>query len=213
MLRKVLVTGFEAFGKEKTNPTAKLAAGLDGKRVLGSRIVGVVLPVSYRRVGESLRTALDEHKPDVVLGTGLWGGRSDVTVERVGINLMNARMPDNDGFLPKDVPIIAGGPAAYFSSLPHRKIIEHLRKAGIPATASYSAGTFICNALLYHLMNASAREGVPRIGGFLHVPNEPAEVALREGAFGMSKPSMALPLMQKAVEVAIIESLGALSRS
>jgi len=212
-LGKVLVTGFEPFGKEKANPTEKLARTLDGRCIGGFEVVGAVLPVSYRRVGESLREVLAKEEPDVVVATGLWGGRTDISVERVAVNVMDARIPDNDGFSPRDSPVVRGGPAAYLSTFPYAKILSDLRKAGVPATLSYSAGTFICNALFYHLLHQSNRTGLPKLAGFLHVPNEPEAVVAREGSFGMSKPSMSLELLQEAVGLAVRDTTLAAGRA
>ncbi len=200
---KILVTGFEAFGKDRSNPTERLARAFDGKRIGGFEVVGEVMPVSYRRIGVSLRKSLDREGPDAVVATGLWKGRTDVTVERVAVNVMDARIPDNDGYRPKDSPVVRGGPAAYLSTFPYHEILAHLREAGVPSTLSYSAGTFICNALLYHVLHESAKRGIPRLAGFLHVPNDPRSVTLKEGAFGMSKPSMSFELMETAVRVAL----------
>jgi pyroglutamyl-peptidase len=211
-LGKALVTGFEPFGKELGNPTEELAKVFDGRRVGHCVVVGEVLPVSYRRVGRRLHEALESEKPDVVVSTGLWGGRTDVTVERVAVNVMDARIPDSEGFSPKDSPVVKGGPAAYLSTFPYAKILADLKKAGVPVTLSYSAGTFICNALLYHLLHESERSGIPRIAGFIHVPNDPDSVTSKEGSFGMSRPSMSFELMEKAVELAVQDSLAALPR-
>jgi pyroglutamyl-peptidase len=206
-LHRVLVTGFEPFRKENSNPTERLARAFEGRSIGESMVTGRVLPVSYRRVGTSLRLILKKEKPEVVVATGLWGGRTDVTVERVAVNIMDARIPDNDGFSPKDSKVVKGGPAAYFSTFPYTRIVADMRRDEVPATLSYSAGTFICNALLYHLLHYAHRHGIPKLGGFLHVPNLPTDVVSKEGAFGMSKPSMSFTLMEKAVEVAVLDSL------
>ncbi|MGA1974421.1 MAG: pyroglutamyl-peptidase I [Conexivisphaerales archaeon] len=203
----MLVTGFEPFRKENSNPTERLARAFEGRSIGESMVTGRVLPVSYRRVGTSLRLILKKEKPEVVVATGLWGGRTDVTVERVAVNIMDARIPDNDGFSPKDSKVVKGGPAAYFSTFPYTRIVADMRRDEVPATLSYSAGTFICNALLYHLLHYAHRHGIPKLGGFLHVPNLPTDVVSKEGAFGMSKPSMSFTLMEKAVEVAVLDSL------
>lgn len=206
-MHRVLVTGFEPFRKENSNPTERLARAFEGRSIGESMVTGRVLPVSYRRVGTSLRLILKKEKPEVVVATGLWGGRTDVTVERVAVNIMDARIPDNDGFSPKDSKVVKGGPAAYFSTFPYTRIVADMRRDEVPATLSYSAGTFICNALLYHLLHYAHRHGIPKLGGFLHVPNLPTDVVSKEGAFGMSKPSMSFTLMEKAVEVAVLDSL------
>jgi pyroglutamyl-peptidase len=200
-LHRVLVTGFEPFGKEDSNPTAKLANAFDRRRIGESRIVGRVLPVSYRRVGTSLRLLLEEEEPDVVVATGLWAGRTDLTVERVAINVMDARIPDNDGYGPRNAAVVRGGPAAYLSTFPCTKIVTDMKEEGVPATLSYSAGTFICNSLLYHLLHHSHKHAIPKLAGFLHVPYMPEQVVSKEGSSGMSRASMSFALMEKAVAV------------
>jgi pyroglutamyl-peptidase len=207
MLHRVLVTGFEPFGKEDSNPTDRLARAFDGRSIGKSGIVGRVLPVSYRRVGTSLRLILEREKPEVVVATGLWGGRTDLTVERVAVNVMDARVADNDGFSPRDSPVVRGGPAAYLSTFPCMKMVADMRREGVPATLSYSAGTFICNALLYHLLHYAHKRSTPKLAGLLHVPYLPADVVSKEGTYGMSRPSMSFALMVKAVEVAVIDGL------
>ncbi|HVP23922.1 MAG TPA: pyroglutamyl-peptidase I [Conexivisphaerales archaeon] len=210
---RALVTGFEPFGKEESNPSQKLAEAMDGARIGDYDVAGVVLPVSYRRVGASLGEALESEAPDVVISTGLWAGRTDVTVERVALNVMHARIPDNDGYEPKDSPVVRGGPAAYLSTFPYAAILEDIREAGVPATLSYSAGTFICNALLYHVLHQSKTKGVPLVAGFLHVPNDPASIVYREGHFSMSRASLPFDLMEKAVRLAISDSIAALGKA
>ncbi len=200
---KILVTGFEPFGGERNNPTERLAKAFDGREIGGFEVVGRIFPVSYRRVGKRLSETLAAVKPDAVIATGLWGGRTDVTVERVAVNVMDARIPDNDGFRPKDAAVVKGGPAAYFSTIPCDRILVDLRKAGVPATLSYSAGTFICNALLYLLLDQAGKRSAPMLAGFLHVPNDPLSVTTGAGSYGMSKPSMSFDTLERAVSIAV----------
>jgi pyroglutamyl-peptidase len=126
---------------------------------------------------------------------------------------MDARIPDNDGFSPKDAAVVEGGPAAYLSTFPCSRIVEDLRGKGVPATLSYSAGTFICNALLYHLLHYAQGRGIPKKAGFLHFPYLPTDVVSKESILGMSKPSMPFPLMEKAVEVAVLDCFHGLRNS
>ena len=128
------------------------------------------VPTEFVRSGAVLRDALAAERPDAVLCVGQAGGRAAITPERVAINLMNARIPDNAGFQPVDQPVVPGGPAAYFATLPVRRMAEAIEKAGIPAQISNTAGTYVCNCLLYTLLHTAAVEYPGMPGGFIHVP-------------------------------------------
>ncbi|MEM4666114.1 MAG: pyroglutamyl-peptidase I, partial [Thermofilum sp.] len=176
----LLITGFEPFGGESVNPSS--LAAVEAARTLASKLPGVsvvsaVLPVSYRRAREAVRDLVEKHKPDVAIALGQAGGLAYVAVERVAVNLMDTGSPDNDGYAPVDEPIEPGAPAAYFSTLPVRLIVKKLREAGIPAALSYSAGTFICNLVMFELLHLSATRGWPRRAGFLHLPYLPEQAA------------------------------------
>ena len=159
---RIVVTGFEPFGGASVN------ASWEAVKTLGG--VGKVrLPVSFARAGEAIRRIV-AMAPDAVICVGEAGGRSLISVERVAVNLMDARIPDNDGAQPADVPIDPTGPAARFAALPTRRIAERIRAAGIPAELSYTAGTYVCNGTFYALMDAIAAAGIPMLGGFIHVP-------------------------------------------
>lgn len=172
---RVLVSGFEPFGGQRVN------ASLEAVRLLPDRIgdaslARVVLPVAFGRdVGELYR-AVAEHEPDVCICVGQAGGRPDVSPELVGINYRLARTPDNDGACPVGEPVVAGAPDAYFSTLPVHAIARRIRQAGIPASVSYSAGTFCCNEVLYALMHLVATERPCMRAGFIHVPYLPEQV-------------------------------------
>lgn len=171
---KVLVTGFEPFGGESVN------ASLEAVRALPSR-VGLLdvhtacLPTSYARALGALEAAIDESDPKIVLCVGEAGDRAALCVERVAVNLQDARISDNDGAQPEDVPVIAGGPAAYLATLPVRAAVAALRAAELPAEVSMSAGTFVCNHVFYGLMDLAALRGQPFIAGFVHVPRLPQQ--------------------------------------
>ncbi len=159
---KALVTGYEPFGQHKVNPSEliveRLREAVSGE-LDGVELVTAVIPVSFRRAGERLLGLLEEHRPDIAVSLGLWAGASYVTVERVAVNIMDARIPDNDGYQPVDEPIVPGGPTAYFSTLPVKAIVKALREAGIPAAVSNSAGTFLCNYAMYTLLHSGATRG------------------------------------------------------
>lgn len=206
---KLLITGFEPFGGERVNPSGVVAE--EAARTLegalpGASVVSAVLPVSYKRAREAVRRLVEEHLPDVAIALGQAGGLAHVAVERVAVNLMDARIPDNDGYAPVDEPIEPGAPPAYFSTLPVRLIVKNLRSAGIPAALSYSAGTFICNLVMFELLHLSATSGQPRRAGFIHLPYLPEQAVDKRSWCGHA-PSMARELLVKAVEVAARTSL------
>lgn len=165
----VLLTGFEPFAGDATNPSGEavraVAAGWSGPEEL----IVEVLPVTFDRADAQLRALIDRHRPDVVIATGLAGGRTQVTPERVAINLADARIPDNDGAQPVDRPIVEGAPAAYFATVPVKAMAAAMGEAGIPAAVSYSAGTFVCNHVMFAALHATASTPGAR-AGFVHVP-------------------------------------------
>ena len=192
---KALVTGFEPFGGERLNPSFEALPRLSSK--LGTLdIVVRSLPVVYGAALPALRAAIGATAPDIVLCTGLAGGRAELSLERVAINIDDARIPDNAGNQPIDAPVVAGGPTAYFATLPIKAAVVALREAGLPAAVSNSAGTFLCNHVFYGLMREAARGGDRFRAGFLHVPYLPSQAA-RVG--GM--PSMALEQIVEGIEI------------
>src|SRR5690242_14255982 len=197
---KALVTGFDAFGGDKVNPSI-LAVRRLKRRMNGLTIHTVELPTSYSRSPIVLRAAIHEVQPDIVLGVGQAGGRSELCLERVAINMQDARIKDNDGKQPIDRPVVREGPAAYFSTLPIKACVTEMRKAGLPAAVSNTAGTFVCNNVFYALMDLVARHPVPMKAGFLHIPYVP-EQASRLGAV----PSMALAEIVRGIEIVVAVS-------
>jgi pyroglutamyl-peptidase len=169
MAKTILVTGFEPFGGDAFNPSQAVAEALDGRVVAGRRVVGGVLPCVFGRANDELRRLLRRHRPELVVCLGLAASRGEITPERVAINLDDARIPDNAGAQPIDRPIVRGGPAAYFSTLPVKAIVAALQAAGQRASVSQTAGTFVCNHVFYGLMRALARRRGVR-GGFVHLP-------------------------------------------
>ena len=169
---KVLLTGFEAFGGESINPSWLAVKTLHGKQIAGHRIVSAQLPTVFGAALVTLNALLDQHRPALVICVGQAGGRSALSLERVAINVDDARIADNVGALPVDSPVIGGAPAAYFSTLPIKSMLLALQQAGIAAEVSQTAGTFVCNHVFYGLMHGLAtRRGLRRSrGGFIHVP-------------------------------------------
>jgi pyroglutamyl-peptidase len=192
---KALVTGFEPFDGDRVNPSFEVLARLPLRWGMLD-IAPVALPVAYSGALPTLRQAIAASVPDIVLCTGLAGGRAELSLERVAINVDDARIPDNEGDQPIDRPVVGGAPAAYFSTLPIKAAVAALREAGLPAAVSHSAGTFLCNHVFYGLMHEAAL-GTHRFrGGFLHVPYLPSQAARVPGA-----PSMALEQIVEGIEI------------
>lgn len=192
---KALVTGFDPFGGDAVNPSS-LAVGKLRKRVAGIAVHTADLPTSYGRSAGMLRAAIDKVRPDIVLCVGQAGGRSELCLERVGINVQDARIRDNDGKQPIDKPVVADGPAAHFATLPIKACVAAMRKAGLPAAVSNTAGTFVCNHIFYALMDMAASHPIPMRGGFLHIPYVPEQAARLGGA-----PSMAVEDIVRGIEI------------
>ena len=180
----VLLTGFAPFGGEATNPSWEAVRQLHGRSIAGHRIVTRRLSVEFGTSLEELRAAIRETKPSLVLCVGLAGGRTAISLERVAINVDDARIPDNAGAQPIDAAIIDDGPAAYFTDLPIKAMLAALREAGIPAEVSQTAGTYVCNHVFYGLMHALRRQRVR--GGFVHIPYSPEQAAHHPGAPGLA---------------------------
>lgn len=166
---KVLVTGFDPFGGARVNASLEAVRRLPA-RIAALDIVTAELPTSYARSIPALKAAIRDARPGIVLCVGEAGERSLLSVERVAINLQDARIPDNDGAAPVDRPVVRGGPTAYFATLPVRKMVAALRAAELPVELSVSAGTFVCNHVFYGLMHLAATATRKFRGGFLHVP-------------------------------------------
>lgn len=195
----IWLTGFEPFGADTVNPSGEVAKALDG-RCLGPVVVrGAVLPVQHEAVRERVEAALGEPGLAAVLHLGLAGGRARIALERIGVNVMDYTVPDARGGVLRDEPCVPDGPAAYWSTLPLREILSELTAAGIPASLSYTAGTYLCNFTLYTTLHAIARRGLDARAGFIHLPYLPGMVAAR----GAEEPSMDIPLMLRAVEIAL----------
>lgn len=197
--RTVLLTGFEPFGGETTNPSWDAVRELAGR---GGPVEAVLLPCAFGASLEVLRAAIAEHRPALVVAAGLAGGRAGVTPERVAVNLTDARIPDNAGAQPIDVPVVPGGPAAYFTGLPVKACVAAVVAAGIPASVSHTAGTFVCNHVFYGLMHLVATEFPEVRGGFVHVPYAPEQVVDRPGV-----PSLPVSVVADALDLVVRTSL------
>lgn len=192
---KILLTGFEPFGGSKANPSISACRRLEGKEIDGFNIVIEEIPLRFNEIRSTIEGCIERHEPAAIICTGQ-SGRGSISLERVAINVADARIPYNCGMQPVDEPLNDEGPAAYFSWLPLRIILEALKDAGVPSAISNSAGTFGCNQIFYHLMDHVSRVGLEVPAGFIHVPSLPEQVVNKE------TPSMALDLIVKALEVA-----------
>lgn len=197
----ILVTGFEPFGDEPVNPSQEIARQLHGLQFDRYRVVAGLLPCVFGASRLELRRLMKQHSPAVVICLGLAAGRSEVTPERVALNVDDARIADNAGEQPLDRPVVRGGPAAYWSTLPIKAIVTALQARRIPAAVSQTAGTFVCNHVFYGLMHDLARQGARRSvrGGFIHVPAVPVA--------GRKRPSLPLETSFEAVLTAIQTTL------
>ncbi|MEO7917554.1 MAG: pyroglutamyl-peptidase I [Dokdonella sp.] len=196
--RTVLLTGFEPFGGEHVNPSQQIVSALDGEHIHGYRIVSRVLPVAFAPCICLLKEWIEELQPTLVIGIGQAGGRAELSLERVAINLMDARIPDNDGAQPVDVPVDPDAPDGLFASLPLKRVLYALRDAGIPVAMSHTAGTYVCNQVFFLTVAHLARSANGARGGFIHVPWLPEQATCHPG-----QPSMALETMVAGVRLAI----------
>lgn len=201
---KILLTGFEPFGGESVNP-AKEAVKLVKEEIKGAQIVKCYVPVVFGKAIETVHAAMKEENPDVVLCIGQAGGRYEVTPERVAINCDDGRIPDNEGNQPVDQPVFADGANAYFSTLPIKKMVEYMKKANIPAAISNTAGTYVCNHLMYGVRYYIEKEFPNTIGGFMHVPYLHEQVMNKKETASLSKDDV-VKAIEASIE-AIVDSL------
>ena len=181
-MKKLLITGFQPFDGESVNPALEVAKGLQGKTINGYEVIAREIPVVRFEALKAVQAAIEELQPDAVITIGQAGGRPDITVERVGINIDDFRIPDNKGNQPIDEPVVTGGPVAYWATLPIKKMVANVKAQGIPASVSNSAGTYVCNHLLYGLLHYLTTQGKTSIpAGFIHIPYLPEQMAVRSG--------------------------------
>lgn len=195
---KILVTAFDPFGGESINPALE-AVKLMKDKIDGAEIVKLEIPTVFRKSIDKVAEAIIKENPDVVLSIGQAGGRFEVTPERVAINVDDARIPDNEGNQPIDGPIYEDGAPAYFATLPVKAMVEAIRSAGLPASLSNSAGTFVCNHIMYGVLYQIEKMGKNIRAGFIHVPFIPEQVARRPAP----APCMSMVDIAKALEAAV----------
>ena len=190
---KIIVTGFDPFGGEKINPSIECVKALP--EVEGVELIRLELPTVFKESAKRLNEIINEVKPDAVLSVGQAGGRTGITMERIAINVDDARIPDNISQQPIDETIQTEGAAAYFSTLPIKRIVKAIREAGISAEVSNSAGTFVCNHIMYQALFAATKSDKPFKAGFMHIPFIPEQTT--------NKPSLPLEESTKALQIAI----------
>jgi pyroglutamyl-peptidase len=189
-----LVTGFDPFGGSKTNPSWHAVHALNGRTIAGRKVIGAEIPTVFNLSLDRMAQLLVEHQPELVIVTGQAAGRSAISLERVAINVNDARIPDNAGAKPIDTPVVKDGPAGYFTKLPIKAMLKALLDNAVNAEVSQTAGTFVCNHVFYGLMHLLAQpqwQGVR--GGMIHVPWLPEQ----------GQPSMRLEEIVRGLELAI----------
>lgn len=194
MTSTVLVTGFDPFGGEPINPAFE-AVRLLPDEIAGARIVKLEIPTAFTRSAELLEHAIEAEHPDVIICVGQAGGRSALTVERIAVNIAEAPIPDNDGDQPAGRLLREDGPAAYCATVPVKAMVANVRAHHLPAFISYTAGTYVCNSIMYHALYLCERRFPGVRAGFVHVPYELGQVVDKpEGTPSMSLESMARSL-------------------
>ena len=194
---KVLITGFDPFGGEKINPAWEAVKGIKDT-IEGAKIIKLEIPTVFNKSIEKVKEAMELEKPDIVLCIGQAGGRYDITIERVAINVDDARIEDNEKNQPIDIPVFEDGENAYFSNLPIKAMVEEIKGQGIPASISNSAGTFVCNHIMYGVLYHINKTYKNMRGGFIHVPFINEQVLDKK-----NQPYMPVEHISKAIEAAI----------
>ena len=190
---KIIVTGFDPFGGETINPSIECVKALP--EIEGVELIRLELPTVFKESAKRLNEVINDVKPDAVLSVGQAGGRAGITMERIAINVDDARIPDKISQQPIDEEIQVEGEAAYFSTLPIKRIVKAIREAGISAEVSNSAGTFVCNHIMYQALFAATKADKPFKAGFMHIPFIPEQTT--------DKPSLSLEESTKALQIAI----------
>ena len=198
----ILLIGFEPFGGDELNPAQEIVRELDGRRIEGHRVVTRVLPVAFAAAITELAHALEQERPVLALAIGLAAGRARLSIERVFVNLIDARIPDNRGAQPIDVAVIAEAPPACFATLPVKAILHDLIAAGIPAELSLTAGSYVCNAIGFALGHLAGSRYPGMRSGFIHLPLLPAQASRLPGT-----PSLDLQTQCRGIEQALRSAL------
>lgn len=194
-MQKILMSGFEPFGDDTTNPALEAIKLLEGKKLQGGEIITVKTPVVRFKAIEAVINAIEKHKPNIVVTVGQAGGRAGITPERVAINIDDFRIKDNEGNQVIDEPIIKGAPKAYFSTLPIKAMVQAMQQNKIPSLVSNTAGTFVCNHLFYGVCHYIASKKLNIRHGFVHIPLLPEQATIG------NQPTMGLETIVKGLEV------------
>jgi len=200
-MKTVLITGFDPFGGETVNPALEAVMQLPDE-IDDIKIIKLELPTVFGKSADILCRAIADEQPDVVISVGQAGGRAGISLERVAVNINDADIRDNEGNQPIDTPILGNSAVAYFSTLPIKTIVSSLHKKGIPASVSDSAGTFVCNHVMYAALNYAAVNNPMMKAGFVHIPYTPAQAIDKP-----AKPSMSTVMVVDALTVVIINAL------
>ena len=194
---KILITGFDPFGGENINPALEAVKKLPNT-ILGQEVIKIEIPTVFRKSLEKIEEYIQKHNPDVVISVGQAGGRFGITPERVAINMDDARIKDNEGNQPIDISIFEDGENAYFSNLPIKAMVKEMNDNGIPASVSNTAGTFVCNHVMYGILYLIDKKYPNIRGGFIHVPYIPSQVIAKP-----NMPSMSIDDIAKGLELSI----------
>lgn len=195
---KVLVTGFDPFGGEAVNPAFE-AVKLLPDEIAGAEIIKLEIPTVFSKCGPAVEAGIQKYEPDVVINVGQAGGRSCVTIEQVAINLAEARIPDNDGEQPSDEPVQKDGAPAYYATIPVKAIVKNVRDHGIPCHISYTAGTYVCNCIMYNVLHMAATKYSNIRAGFIHVPFAAQQAVAKPNG----TPFMSLEMIADSLKYAI----------
>ena len=194
---KILITGFDPFGGESINPALEAVKKLP-TTILDSEVIKIEIPTVFEKSLQKIEENIIKHNPDVVISVGQAGGRFGVTPERVAINIDDARIKDNEGNQPIDIKIFEDGENAYFSNLPIKAMVKEMTDNGIPASVSNTAGTFVCNHVMYGILYLIDKKYPNMKGGFIHVPYIPSQVVTKP-----NNPSMSIDDIAKGLELCI----------
>lgn len=200
-MKKVLLTGFEPFGGEAINPSWEVVKRLE-KTTDQYQILAKQLPCVFDRSLDYLYRFIEDINPDIVICVGQAGGRAEICIERIAINLNDATIPDNQGNQPIDTPVITQAPHAYFSTLPNKAMVNKMREAGIPTSLSLSAGSYVCNHTMFGLLHYLHLTQRSCLAGFIHIPYLP-----EQGVFHRNMPTMSLEILMKGIDIAIQTAL------
>jgi len=195
---RILITGFDPFGNESVNPAYE-AVKLLPDTIAKAEIIKLEIPTVFNKCDVAVEEAIAKYSPDVVLSIGQAGGRFDISIERVAINIADGRIPDNDGYQPIDKSIREDGPAAYFATVPVKAMAEKVRGKGIPASVSYTAGSYVCNFIMYCVLHSIATKHPGMRSGFIHVPFMPSQGIGKP----VNTPTMSIQTIAAALEAAV----------